>query len=150
VLIFCINLDASLPFVVLISLTPIRRRLLGEIPAEETSETCPGGGLQYFSDPNNNGEVIVSDAVVCAAGNSMLVFDIGYVGSDGSFVAVALSVMSASIIVAPGKSVAMRFLSTNSTKELSFARLSTLLYLRFLDQGYNVRLPTFSRFKQIV
>jgi hypothetical protein len=124
--------------------------LLGEIPAQETSESCPGGGLQYFSDPNNDGEVIVSDAVVCAAGNSMLVFDVGYVGSDGSFVPVALSVMSASIVVAPGKSAAVRFLSANATKELSFARLSTMLYLRFLDKGYNVCLLTFSCFKHIV
>jgi hypothetical protein len=117
-------------------LTLCRRRLLTDFEAEETSDSCPGGGSQYFSD--TNGKVVISDAVVCGAGNSMLAFDVGYIGPDGSFVPVTLSAMSASIIVARGKSAVIRLLSANATKELSFARLSTLVYLRFLDKGYNV------------
>jgi hypothetical protein len=119
-------------------LTLCRRRLLNDLEAEETSDSCPGGGSQYFWD--SNGEVIISDAVICKAGNAMLAFDVGYIGPDGSFVAVTLSAMSASIIVARGKSAVISLLSANATTELSFERISTLVYLRFLDKGHNVRL----------
>ncbi len=114
--------------------------MLGDDIAEETSDSCPGGGLQFFRALNNTGEVTVSDAVVCAAGTSTLVFDVGYIGADGSFVSTALSAMSVSVVVLPGKSAVIRLLSANATKELSFAPLSTLVYVRFLDNGRNVRL----------
>jgi hypothetical protein len=120
-------------------LTICRRRLLEDFGDEETSDSCPGGGSQYFSDLDDDGEVAISDAVVCAAGNSVLVFDVGYMGPDSSFVPVTLSAMSASIIVAPGKSYAVRLFSANSTREFSFTRLSTSVYVRFLDYGHNVR-----------
>jgi hypothetical protein len=116
------------------------RRLLGDSGAEETRDSCPGGGSQLFRASSDSGQIIVSDAVVCAAGTSTLVFDIGYIGSDGSFIPATLSAMSVIVIVAPGKSVAMRLFSTNSTRELSFARLATYVYMRFLDRGRNVRL----------
>ena len=115
--------------------------MLGDFGVEETHDSCPGGGSQLFRASVDSGEIVVSDAVVCAAGTSTLVFDIGYIGSDGSFIPATLSAMSVSVIVAPGKSVAMRLFSTNTTRELSFARLSTSVYVRFLDRGRNVRLP---------
>lgn len=108
--------------------------------AEETSDSCPGGGLQYFRALKSSGEVTVSEAVVCAAGTSTLVFDVGYIGADGSFVLVTLSAMSMNIVVLPGKSTAIQLFSANATKELSFAPLATFVYVRFLDNGRNVRL----------
>ncbi len=120
-------------------MTLCRRRLLEDIGVEETSDSCPGGGSQYFPDPDNDGEVVISDAVVCAAGNSVLAFDVGYIGPDGSFVPVTLSAMSAIVIVTPGKSSAVGLFSANSTREISFSRLSTSVYVRFFDQGHNVR-----------
>ncbi len=107
---------------------------------EENSETCPGGGDQYFRDLNNTGEVIVDGAVVCTAGTSTLVFDVGFISTDGTFVPTALSAMSVSVVVLPGKSIAIRLLSADETIELSFAQLSTLIYVHFLDNGRNVRL----------
>ncbi len=127
-----------------------RRRLLAESEAEETSDSCPGGGSQYFQTPENNGEVVVSNAVVCSAGSSMLVFDVGYIGPDGLFVPVSMSAMTATIVVESGKSAVVRLLSANATRERTFARLSTLLYVRFLDNGYNVRLFAFFNLKQIL
>ena len=113
--------------------------MLGDSGAEETRDSCPGGGSQFFSASGNSGEIIVSDAVVCAAGTSTLVFDLGYIGADGSFVSTAPSAMSVSVVVLPGKSAAIQLLSANATKELSFAPLSTLVYVSFLDDGRNVR-----------
>jgi hypothetical protein len=117
-----------------------RRQLLGDDQSEENSNTCPGGGMQYFRALSSTGEVSVSDAVVCTAGASTLVFDVGYIGADGSFVPTALSAMSVSVIVSSGKSAVIQLLSANATKELTFAPLSTLVYVRFLDNGRNVRL----------
>jgi hypothetical protein len=113
--------------------------LLEDFGDEETSDSCPGGGSQYFSDLDDDGEVAISDAVVCAAGNSVLVFDVGYMGPDSSFVPVTLSAISASVIVALGKSSAVGLFSANSTREISFSRLSTSVYVRFFDKGHNVR-----------
>jgi hypothetical protein len=45
------------------------------------------------------------------------------------------------VIISSGKSVVMRLFSSNSTGEFSFARISTLVYVRFLDKGRNVRSP---------
>ena len=115
--------------------------MLADSGFEETPDSCPGGGSQFFRASENSGEITVSDAVVCVAGTSTLVFDVGYVGPDGSFVPSTLSAMSVIVIVAPGKSVVMRLLSANATRELSFARTSTLVYVRFLGKGRNVRLP---------
>ena len=95
--------------------------------------------MQYFQALNGTGEVTISGAVVCAAGTSTLVFDLGYIGADGSFVSTAPSAMSVSVVVLPGKSAAIQLLSANATKELSFAPLSTLVYVSFLDDGRNVR-----------
>ena len=113
---------------------------MGDSGAEETGDSCPGGGSQYFP-ASNSGEIIVSDAVVCSAGTSTLVFDVGYIGPDGSFVLTTPSAMAVSVTVASGKSVAMRLFSANATRELSFARLSTSVYVRFFDRGRNVRVP---------
>ena len=124
--------------------------MLAESEAEETSDSCPGGGAQYFQALEYSGEVVVSDAVVCSAGTSVLIFDVGYVGPDGLFVPAAMSVMTATIVVETGKSVAIRLLSANSTRERTFERLSTLVYVRFLDSGYNVRVFAFSCLKQIL
>ena len=66
------------------------------------------------------------------------------------FVPAAMSVMTATIVVETGKSVAIRLLSANSTRERTFERLSTLVYVRFLDSGYNVRVFAFSCLKQIL
>ncbi len=95
--------------------------------------------MQYFQALNNTGEITVSGAVVCAAGTSTLMFDIGYISTDGSFVFAALSAMSVSVVVLPGKSAAIQLLSANVTKEVSFAPISTLVYVNFLDNGRNVR-----------
>ena len=130
--------------------TVFRRRLLADSEAEETSDSCPGGGAQYFQALEYSGEVVISDAVVCSAGTSVLIFDVGYVGPDGLFVPAAMSVMTATIVVETGKSVAIRLLSANSTRERTFERLSTLVYVRFLDSGYNVRVFAFSYLKQIL
>jgi hypothetical protein len=105
---------------------------------EETSDTCPGGGPQFFQDLDGSGEVVVSDAIVCTAGDSLLVFDVGYMNPDGTFVLVTQSAVSVSISVAPGKSAVIKLFSANATRELSFTHLSTLVYVRFLDKGYNV------------
>ena len=115
--------------------------MLADSGFEETPDSCPGGGSQFFRASENSGEITVSDAVVCVAGTSTLVFDVGYVGPDGSFVASSISALSVIVIVAPGKSVVMRLFSTNATREFSFARISTLVYVRFLDKGRNVRSP---------
>jgi len=98
----------------------------------------------------NNGEVVISDAVVCSAGTSVLIFDVGYIGPDGLFVPAAISAMTATIVVETGKSVAITLLSANSTRERTFERLSTLVYVRFLDSGYNVRVFAFSYLTQIL
>ena len=114
---------------------------MGDSGAEETSDTCPGGGSQFFPASGNSGEIVVRDAVVCSEGISTLVFDVGYIGPDGSFALTTPSAMAVSVTVASGKSVAMRLFSANATRELSFARLSTSVYVRFFDRGRNVRVP---------
>lgn len=124
--------------------------MLADSEAEETSDSCPGGGAQYFQALKYSGEVVISDAVVCSAGTSVLIFDVGYIGPDGLFVPAAMSVMTATIVVETGKSVAIRLLSANSTRERTYERLSTLVYVRFLDSGYNVRVFAFSYLKQIL
>ena len=109
---------------------------------EETSDSCPGGGTQLFKASDNTGEITISDAVVCAAGTSTLVFDVGYLGLDNSsFIPSSLSALSVNVIISSGKSVVMRLFSSNATGEFSFARISTLVYVRFLDKGRNVRSP---------
>lgn len=124
--------------------------MLVDDEAEESSDSCPGGGMQYFQALNGTGEVVISGAVVCAAGTSTLVFDLGYIGTDGSFVSTALSAMSVSVVVLPGKSASIQLLSANATKELSFAPLSTLIYVRFLDNGRNVRFSVCCYLNQVL
>ncbi len=123
---------------------------MAESEAEETSDSCPGGGSQYFQSPENTGQVVVSNAVVCSAGSSTLVFDVGYIDPDGLFVPVSMSAMTAPIVVESGRSAAVRLFSANATRERTFARLATLLYVRFLDNGYNVRSFFLFYLKQIL
>ena len=129
-----------LPFDSLISFCRGGSRLLLSESLDDASTACPGGGNKIVDGipQSSQGLLIISNVTLCAAGSSIISYDIGFLDQYGVFVPIVIDAFSTEVIVLIGEAAGFRLVVRESQVERSYSIVKSQLAVIVHDQGRNV------------
>ena len=111
------------------------RRLL-----QESSDSCSSGDTEsIFSASNSSsGEVTIAGSTICGVGENEVIYDIGFVDSNGNFIPSVLNAHSQVVTVQAGPPSCFQLVAATTRPEQTLSLIRSSIFVQLMDAGRNV------------
>ncbi len=111
---------------------------------QESSDACSlGDTVSLFSASNSSsGEITVAGSTVCGVGDNEVIYDIGFIDSNGDFIPSVLNAHSEVVTVQYGPPSCFQLVVAASQPEQTLSAIRSSIVVQLMDSGRNVRLDT--------